>query len=123
MAKILIVEDYPSLQRMYSMALGNAGYDIVIASDGKEAEKMAIEEKPNLILLDLLMPNVNGLEFLHSFRKMQHADTKIIVFSNMDTPALKQQVLELGISHYLIKSDFTPSELLVIIEKTLKEKA
>ena len=122
MAKILIVEDYPSLQKIYSMSLSDAGHQVTIASNGDEAAKSAAANKPDIILLDLLMPKTNGLDFLRSYDVKQHPDTKVIVFSNMDTPGLKQQVLDLGVGHYLTKADFSPTELLAIIEKVLNEK-
>lgn len=122
MAKVLIVEDYPSLQKIYSMTLSEAGHQITVASDGEEAKRLTETEEPDIILLDLLMPKTNGLEFLRSYGVKQHPNTEIIVFSNMDTPALKQQVLALGVGHYLTKADFTPNELLAVIDKILKNK-
>ena len=123
MTKILIVEDYPSLQQIYSMALKSAGYEVSVAGDGNQARTMAIKGKPNLILLDMLMPDLGGLEFLKAYDPKKHPETKIIVFSNLDKPELKQSVHKMGVEHYLIKAEFTPSELLVMIEKVLKEKS
>jgi DNA-binding response OmpR family regulator len=120
MALILIVEDYPSLQRMYSMALADAGHKILVAGDGEEAQAIAGSQRPDLILLDLLLPKVDGIEFLESYNPRNHPETKIIVFSNMDTPDLSKKVAGLGVDQYLIKSDFTPKEIVSIVNKTLQ---
>ena len=120
MALILIVEDYPSLQKVYSMAVQEAGHEFLLAKDGDEALKQATEHTPDLILLDLLMPGVNGMEFLKKFDLKMHPQTKVIVFTNMDHPTLRAELSALGINMYLTKSEYTPKELMKIIDSTLK---
>ncbi len=119
MALILIVEDYPSLQKIYSMAVQEAGHEFMLAKDGTEALKLATERTPDLILLDLLMPEVNGLEFLKEFDIKKHPQTKVIVFSNMDNMTLRTEATALGANLYLTKSEYTPKELMEIVNKTL----
>ena len=121
MALILIVEDYPSLQKIYSMAVQEAGHEFLIAKDGAEALKQATERNPDLILLDLLMPGVNGPEFLKRFDLKKHPQTKVIVFTNMDHPTLRAELSALGADMYLTKSEYTPQELMTIIDNTLKK--
>lgn len=123
MALILIVEDYPSLQKIYSLAATQAGHTVLLAKDGIEALKQATEQQPDLILLDLLMPGVNGIEFLKNYDLKKHPNTKVIVFSNMHSLALEQQLTELGANLYLVKSQHTPKEVMVIIGDMLKPKA
>jgi DNA-binding response OmpR family regulator len=120
MAQILIVEDYPSLQKIYGIAAKDAGHTFLLAKDGTEALKQAIEHTPDLILLDLLMPDVNGVEFLRQYDLKKHPQTKVIVFSNMDSPVLRAELSELGVTAYLIKSEYTPKELMDVVENTLK---
>ena len=120
MALILIVEDYPSLQKIYSAAVQEAGHEFLLAKDGKEALDKATERAPDLILLDLLMPEFNGMEFLKKFDIKKHPQTKVIVFTNMDNPNLRAQLLALGIDQYLTKAEYTPKELMGIVEHTLK---
>ena len=96
MALILIVEDYPNLQKIYGIAATEAGHKFLLAKDGAEALKQATENTPDLILLDLLMPEVNGMEFLKNYDLKKHPQTKVIVFSNMDSPGLRHELLELG---------------------------
>ncbi|HSX30615.1 MAG TPA: response regulator [Candidatus Saccharimonadales bacterium] len=120
MALILIVEDHPSLQKIYSMAASDAGHTVILAKDGAEALKLALEHKPDLILLDLLMPKVNGTEFLTAYDLTKHPQTKVIVFSNMDSPVLRHQLDDLGVNLYLVKADYTPQQLMGVIEGALK---
>lgn len=122
MPSILVVEDYPSIQKIYQTVLSQEGYTVALASDGKEALEKATANPPELILLDLLMPNLGGLEFLRAFNLANHPDTKVIVFSNLASPELAQEAKELGASQYLTKSNFTPKKLLEVIHQTLAEK-
>jgi DNA-binding response OmpR family regulator len=123
MALILIVEDYPNLQKIYSIAASEAGHKFLLAKDGTEALKQATENKPDLILLDLLMPEVNGMDFLKKYDLKTHPQTKVIVFSNMDSPGLRHELSELGANLYLVKSEFTPAELMEVIDKMLHSSA
>lgn len=123
MALILIVEDQPSLQKIYSIATNEAGHKFLTAKDGTEALKQATAHTPDLILLDLLMPDVNGVEFLKQYDLAKHPNTKVIVFSNMDSPLLRHQLSELGANMYLIKSDYTPKQLMSIVEGALQAKS
>jgi CheY-like chemotaxis protein len=123
MALILIVEDYPSLQKIYSMAVQEAGHQFLLAKDGAEASKQAAEHTPDLILLDLLMPAVNGVDFLKQFDLSKHPQTKVIVFTNMDNPTLRTELSALGATLYLTKSEYTPKELMEIVDRTLKAAA
>jgi DNA-binding response OmpR family regulator len=120
MATILIVEDHPSLQKIYSIAIAEAGHTCLTAKDGTEALQQATEHNPDLILLDLLMPDVNGMEFLRKYDMASHPATKVIVLTNMDTPILRQQLSDLGADLYLVKSEYTPKELTALIEGALQ---
>ena len=123
MALIMIVEDYPSLQKIYSMAIEDSGHKVLLAKDGAEALKQATENTPDLILLDLLMPNISGAEFLKNYDLKKHPTTKVIVFSNMDTPVLRSELSGLGVTAYFTKSEYTPKQLVNIIDNTLKDKS
>jgi two-component system, OmpR family, response regulator ResD len=108
MASILIIEDYPSIQQIYNNVLTHAGYKTHTASSGKAALDLAKTHQFDLILLDLLLPDVDGLELLG---KLRRPGCKIIVVSNMDTPALRSQAQSLGADGYLLKASITPQEL------------
>jgi CheY-like chemotaxis protein len=91
------------------MAVQEAGHEFMLAKDGAEALQQIAVRTPDLILLDLLMPQVNGMEFLKKFDVTKHPQTKIIVFTNMDNPILSAELTALG------------AELMGIVNDTLKK--
>ncbi len=116
--KILIIEDDAILQGAYDTVLTMEGYETKTAPDGIEGLRVAEEMEPDVILLDMLMPNLNGLEFLRAYEpKVKHPNTKIIVFSNMSVPSDVKDAMQLGASKYLTKSSFTPKEMVGIIKE------
>ncbi|HEX7259535.1 MAG TPA: response regulator [Candidatus Saccharimonadia bacterium] len=120
---VLIVEDDQMLRSAYETVLTMDGYETSVAADGQEALALAKKIKPNVILLDMLMPTMNGLEFLEQFRaKTEHPTIKIIVFSNMSVPSDVQNALRHGACKYLTKSSFTPREIEDIIKEVLAEE-
>jgi CheY-like chemotaxis protein len=122
MPRILIVEDYPAIQTIYKAVLTRAGYSVTVAGDGKEALEVTASDQPDLILLDLLMAHVGGLEFLRLYNLADHPGTKVIVVSNLASPELAQEAKELGASRYLIKSRVSPKVLMAAVKETLAEK-
>ncbi len=117
---VLIVEDDAVLRSAYETVLKIEGYDTRTAGDGQAALKVAQKQEFDVILLDMLMPNMNGLEFLQAFQApAHHPQTKIIVFSNMSVPSDVKQTMQLGATKYLTKSSFTPKEMASIISEVL----
>jgi CheY-like chemotaxis protein len=119
MAHILVVEDYVNLQLIYKTALTDAGYKVDVTADGLDALKAVDEREPDLILLDLLLPHMGGLEFLRAYDLSKHPTVKVVVFSNLYSPNLLKEAKQLGVMHYLTKADFTPQELVDFVAKTL----
>lgn len=117
---ILIVEDETSLNEAYQIILANAGYDILSAFDGKEALKIVSETKPDIILLDLRMPVMDGISFLKEY-KPTDKKTKVIVFSNYDMQKEIEEAYELGAHKYILKAWASPKELLKLVKDTLEE--
>jgi CheY-like chemotaxis protein len=120
MARILVVEDYPNLQYLYRVALEAEGYTVEVASDGNEALTVAERREPDLILLDLLMPNQGGLEFLRAYDTKKHPKVKVVVFSNMVSPELYKEAQQLGATQYLIKANYTPKEVVGAVGAALQ---
>jgi CheY-like chemotaxis protein len=121
MTRILIVEDYPSLQVLYKSVLEAEKYEVFLAKDGEEALTIAEEQKPDLILLDMLMPNQGGLEFLRAYDiKNKHPKVKVVVFSNMASPQLYDEARQLGATQYLIKANYTPKEVVGAVKAALQ---
>jgi CheY-like chemotaxis protein len=120
MARILIVEDYPNIRQTYETVLSHEGHDVTAASDGREALKIVGQQPPDLILLDLLMADIGGLEFLRAYNLKDHPATKVIVVSNLSSPELAKEAMELGASKYLTKSNFSPKQLAAVVKDTLR---
>lgn len=117
---ILIVEDETSLNEAYQIILANAGYDILSAFDGKEALDILKQANPDIILLDLRMPVMNGIEFLKEYTPSDKK-TKVIVFSNYDMQKEIEEAYELGAHKYILKAWASPKELLKLIKDTIEE--
>jgi CheY-like chemotaxis protein len=122
MAHILVVEDYDNLQLIYKTALTEAGYQVDVTGDGLDALTIVAEREPDLILLDLLLPHMGGLEFLRAYDLNKHPLVKVVVFSNLYSPTLLKEAKQLGVVHYLTKADFTPQELVDFVAKTLADQ-
>jgi DNA-binding NarL/FixJ family response regulator len=116
---ILIVEDEAILSEAYVMILKKEGFKTITAFDGREALK-AVDEKPiDLILLDLRMPHMNGLEFLKVLHKKQINIPKTIVFSNYDVQKDIDETYKYGATRYMLKAWASPKELVKVVEDTL----
>ena len=117
---ILIVEDEQSLNEAYQIILRKAGYTVRTAYDGEEALQVTEKEEPALILLDLRMPRMDGLEFLSNYQaREKHPNVKIIVFSNYDMQKEIDEAYRLGADRYFMKALASPKELLQVVEATL----
>jgi DNA-binding response OmpR family regulator len=118
---ILIVEDEKSLAEMYKDKFEEEGYAADIAFTSEEAEEYLKNNTPDLILLDILLPKENGVSLLKKMKTMENvSDIPVVAFSNYDEPRTKKQALDLGAKAYLIKTQYTPKELLAEVKKFLK---
>ena len=121
MKKILIIEDEKILAEMYREKLEMEGFKVALASDVKEGIEIAKKEKPDLILLDILLPVENGISFLKKQKNDQEiSKIPVIAFSNYDNPETKKEAKELGVKEYLIKTNYTPTEIIEKIKSYLK---
>jgi CheY-like chemotaxis protein len=119
---ILIVEDEHTLNEAYQMILRKSGYQVRVAFDGKEALEVAAQEEPALILLDLRMPRMDGLDFLRHYKLLdEHPKVRVIVFSNYDMQKEIDEAYRLGADRYFMKALASPKELLQVVEATLAE--
>lgn len=115
--KIIIAEDEPVLIEMYKLYFERAGYEVLKANNGRECIDFVKKEKPDIILLDILMPRVDGWEVLKQLKT--NPETKqipILVFSNLGQTQEIQKGLDLGADDYVVKSNMTPKELLEKVE-------
>jgi DNA-binding response OmpR family regulator len=120
--KIMIVEDDSFVLDIYQTKLSQEGYSVIEARNGVEAMKKMEKEKPDLVLLDIVMPYMDGIEVL---KKMKESDelknVPVILLTNLSQKEEINVGLGLGASDYLIKSHFTPSEVMEKIKVFLPE--
>jgi len=115
MKKILIIEDEKLLSEMYTDKFQEAGFLVISAPEAENGLEVAKKEKPDLIILDILLPKGDGISFLQKMREESGLSmTPVVVFSNFDDPTTKKAAFRLGVKDYLIKTNYTPRE---IIEK------
>lgn len=119
MTKILIIEDEVYLAEAYEFLLQHEGHTVTTANDGKEGLEKVKKAKPDLILLDVMMPNLDGIGFLRRYQPKKHPDVKIILLSNMQSRDYESEALELGASRYELKASLSPPQLLEVIDQVL----
>jgi len=121
MKKILLIEDEKILAEMYRDKFTQAGFEVVLAFDSKEGLEKAKKEKPDLIVLDILLPKENGITFLTWLKKdSEISSVPVVAFSNYDDPETKKQAVKLGVKDYLIKTSYTPQEIVEKVKTYLK---
>jgi len=119
--KILIIEDEKILGEMYKDKFTEAGFEVSLVIEAKEGIEAIKKEKPDLILLDILLPRENGIFFLQKIREIPEiASIPVVAFSNYDDPATKREAIKLGVKEYLIKTNYTPQEIVAKIKEYLK---
>jgi len=119
--KILIIEDDKFLRELISQKLLKEGYDIAEAVDGEKGVKSVKDEKPDLILLDLILPGMDGFEVLVKIKEdSEIAQIPVIILSNLGQKDDIEKGLKMGAVDYLIKAHFTPGEIISKIKAILK---
>ncbi len=122
MKKILIIEDEKMLAEMYKDKFVQEGFDVYCEIDAEEGMKRAKEIRPDLIILDILLPQASGTDFLEKLRSDEEISaTKVIAYSNYDDAESKEKAKKLGAKEYLIKTNYTPKEVLDIVNRHLEE--
>lgn len=122
MKRVLIVEDDPLQQKLLRNSLKDNGYEINFCDSGDKALANIIELPPDLIVLDLVLPNVDGYQVLDQLEQNQQMQAiPLIVFTNISKQEIKDSLLERGINEFLIKSEVTLEELNTAIKKYLNE--
>ena len=119
--KILLVEDSVYTRDLYEEVLKEAGWTVDTAVDGQEAIVKAEEGGYDLILLDIMMPNMNGLEFLKEYEKkeLKKKNKKVTLLTNMAHDPVVQEAIKLGVNGYLIKAELSPDQLVEEVKKLL----
>lgn len=120
MTKIMLVEDDKSLREIYSIRLVAEGYEIVSASDGEEALAMAVKERPDLILSDVMMPKISGFDMLDILRSTPETkDIKVIMMTALSSDDQRQRGEALGADRYLVKSQVGIEDVINVVHEVL----
>lgn len=123
MAAVLIIEDDSDIRNAYAYALDRSGHEVKLASNAEEGLKAIQDHTPDVLLLDMLMPGLSGIEFLRQEKIRERFPAMLIlVFSNLDSPRIADEARQLGADEYIVKVATTPSEVIEKIEKLLNAK-
>lgn len=117
--KVLIIEDDQFTREMYARQFEKSGYQVITAEDGTEGLQAIFTQKPNFVLLDIMLPKMDGVTLLDKAREReQEASSQpvpVIILTNLGQESILDRCLELGITGFIIKARFTPSE---VVERT-----
>src|SRR5947209_5873565 len=120
MPKILLVEDDINLRDIYSARFAAEQYDVLTASDGEEALSTAVRERPDLIVLDVMMPKISGFDVLDILRSTPETkETKVIMMTALSQDTDRQRGESLGVNKYLIKSQVTLEDVVNSVKEEL----
>lgn len=119
--KILLAEDDIQLIDMYNRKFELEGFDVKIAEDGQKALNILKDFEPDIILLDIMMPQVTGLEVLEELKKdPKYEDTIIVMLTNLADEKTAEKIYELGATDYIVKAEMTPLQVCDRVKELLK---
>lgn len=121
--KVMVVEDDAALREIYSIRITAEGYDVVSAGDGEEALAVAVREKPDLILADVMMPKISGFDMLDILRNTpETANIKVIMMTALSGDDQRERGERLGCDRYLVKSQVGIEDVVNTIHEVLGDK-
>jgi DNA-binding response OmpR family regulator len=121
MTKIAIIEDDLAISQMYRIKFESEGYKVFTAENGRLGFELLKTEKPDIVLLDLMMPERNGDEMLVDLRKTDWGrDMKVIILTNMGEQEAPEIIKSLNVSAFIVKADMTPRQVAELVEKQLQ---
>lgn len=124
MSKVMVVEDDAALREIYSIRITAEGYEVVSAGDGEEALAMAVREKPDLILSDVMMPKISGFDMLDILRATpETANIKVVMMTALSSDDQRQRGERLGADRYLVKSQVGIEDVVNTIHEVLGDRA
>lgn len=120
-AKIAIIEDDIAIVQMYRTKFESSGYTVETAGDGLTGLQLIESFKPDIILLDLMMPNMSGLDMLANLRRQPGGrEAKVVVLTNMGDTETATKVYKMAANDFIVKAEMTPKEVEERVEKLLK---
>jgi len=120
MAKVAIIEDDLAIAQMYRLKFEAEGYKVEIAENGKLGLELCEQLKPDVVLLDLMMPEMNGDEMLDKMRKTDWGkDIKVIILTNVGEQEAPENLKKLGVEAYIVKAEMTPKQVAELVKNKL----
>lgn len=120
MTKIAIIEDDPVISQMYRMKFESEGFDVQMADDGVSGVDLVKEFQPDVMLLDIQMPNMNGAEALTIMRKNDWgANIPVLILTNLGSEEAPNDLKQLNVSQYIVKADMTPKQVVAEVKSVL----
>lgn len=120
MAKIAIIEDDAAISQMYRIKFEAEGYEVDTAENGKIGLDLLEKMKPDIVLLDLMMPEMNGDEMLAKLRKTSYGkDMKVIILTNMGESEAPENIKSLNVLAFIVKANMTPRQVAELVKKHL----
>ena len=122
MTKILLVEDDNGLREIYNIRLTAEGYDVVAAGDGEQALAVAVQEKPDLVISDVMMPKISGFDMLDILRQTPETkDIKVIMMTALSSEDQRERGNSLGADRYLVKSQVGIEDVVNAVHEVLND--
>lgn len=120
MTKIALIEDNTVISQMYRMKFESEGFDVKLATNGETGVALVKDFKPDIILLDIQMPVMNGSEALKKIRKLETAkNTPVIILTNLGEEEAPKELSKLNVSQYIVKANLTPSQVVGKVKQVL----
>jgi DNA-binding response OmpR family regulator len=120
MAKIAIIEDDQAISQMYRLKFDAEGYQVETAANGKLGLELAEQMRPDIILLDLMMPEMNGDEMLQQMRATDWGkDIKVIILTNVGEQEAPEILKQLGVRRFIVKAEMTPRQVAEMVKNEL----
>ena len=121
MTKIAIIEDDPTISQMYRMKFEADGFDVRVANNGQIGIDIVKSFQPDIILLDIQMPEVNGAEALKQIRQSESSKTTpVIILTNLGEEEAPQEMRSLGIHSYIVKANYTPRQVVTHVKEAIE---
>lgn len=120
--KVLIVEDNKDLQKIYQYAFENANYEVMLSSDGLQGINSAIDFQPDVVLLDIMMPEMNGYQFIDALNNNTSMKIPIAIITNLNQEQERQKALNSGVDLFLTKAEYDGPDIVKKIDELLDSK-
>jgi len=119
--KVLLVEDDPMIVEMYKMRLEAEGYEVLITDKGSEALEIAKKQQPAVILLDVILPEVDGFAVLENLKsETETKNIPVLMLTNLSQESDREKGLKIGASEYFVKAEHTPADIINAVKKIIQ---